>query len=92
MQLSEFYLEGLYNPSLTCVYYRYFPTYEQDTFSEHLVVSRKYYMRWNMLPPTGRDGLKNVAFQLKNNRNRVNSFGNRNLFQNKNFNDIFITV
>jgi hypothetical protein len=36
-----------------------------------------------MLPPIGRDGFKQVAFPLKNNKNRVNSFRNRKLFQNK---------
>jgi len=42
-----------------------------------------------MLPPAGRDGFRHVACLLQSNKNRVNSFRNRNLFQNKIFHDFY---
>ena len=51
--------------------------------SEHLVVSQKYEMRWNVHHPGGQGRFKQLVFLLQSNKNRDFSIKYRNVIQNE---------
>jgi len=63
------------------LWYRCVPWLTNRIQSEHLFVSWKYKMRWNIHPSVGQKGFKYVVFLSRNNTNRVSSINAKKLKQ-----------